>query len=235
MRRSVFRDNLKALASVGALAIFAASGGLAAASPCRVTDFTDKPLSALSEVQRLALVTEMTRTEYDRLKTAAPGSPNYYRPIVESSDLAGARQTALERFASLKLDHIDEYREIWASDFLEDVKQRAYADCITRRQPGLQVVGRFASPTTFNLTYSHITPVGVEKIPTTLIGAYNIANLPEFEASLKDLGAVDSYSARTFALRIEDPTKRAVVIMRAGWETPVFVFIPTPQMSASFK
>lgn len=235
VRRSLFPKGLKALAKGCALTTLAAWSGLAAASPCRVTDFTDKPLLSLSEVQRLAVVTEMTGTEYGRLKSAAPGSPNYYKLIVDSHDISSARRVAHEKFATLKLDHVDEYRKIWASDFLDDNQLHEYADCITRRQPGLQTVGRFANPTTFNLIYSHITPVGVEKIPTTLIAAYNIANVREFEASLKDLGLVDSYSARSFALRIEDPNKRAVLVMRAGWETPVVVFIPTPQMSDSFK
>ena len=111
-------------------------GSAAMASPCRVTDFTDKPLAALSEVQRLALVTEMTRTEYDRIKAAVPGSPNHYKLVADSATIPDARVAASARFATLKLDHVDEYRTIWGSDFLDDEQLRKFTDCITQRQPG---------------------------------------------------------------------------------------------------
>jgi hypothetical protein len=217
------------------LASFTISAGAALASPCRVTDFTDKTLSSLSEVERLAIVTEMTQTEYDRIKAAAPGSPNYYRLVADSATITDARRAADAKFATIKLDFVDDYRTIWGSDFLNDEQLRKYANCITQRQPGLVALGRFETPTQFNLTYSHITPIGIEKIRTQLIASYNIANADELEASFNELGSQDNYAARTFALRIADPSKRAVLVLRAGWESPRYVFIPTPAMSASFK
>ena len=232
-KRSIGRAGARRLASIGALGAVALWGSAATASPCRVTDFTDKPLAALSEVQRLALVTEMTRTEYDRIKAAAPGSPNYYKLVADSATITDARVAASARFATLKLDHVDEYRTIWGSDFLDDEQLRKYTNCITQRQPGLVAVGRFDSPTTFHLTYSHITPIGIEKIRTQLVASYNIANADALEASFNELGPQDNYAARTFPLRLVDPSRRAVLVLRAGWESPRFVFIPTPAMSAS--
>lgn len=228
---ATWRGYLSGLAIAGALA-----GGTAhAASPCRVTDFTDKPLAALSEVQRLAVVTEMTRTEFMRFKAAAPGSPNHFALVANAPTITAAREAAHARFATLKLDHVDNYRQIWGSDFLTDEALRKYADCITARQPGLVALGRFENPTTWHLTYSHLTPIGIEKISTQLIASYNIANAAELEASFAELGWQDNYAARTFPLRIADPAKRAVLVLRAGWESPRFVFIPTPAMSASFQ
>ena len=226
---------LTGTAKLGALAAVALYGGVAMASPCRVTDFTDKPLSTLSEVQRLAVVTEMTRTEYDRIKAAAPDSANYYKIVAESDSISSARQAALSKFATLKLDHVDDYRQVWASDFLNDDQMRKYLNCISQRQPGLNVTGRFETPSQFNLTYVHMTPIGIEKIRTQLIASYNIANADELEASFNELGPQDNYAARTFPLKLQDPGKRAVLVLRAGWESPKYVFIPTPAMSASFK
>jgi hypothetical protein len=217
------------------LALAALAQVPAAASPCRVTDFTDKPLSALSEVQRMAVITEMTRTEYMRFKAAAPGSPNHHKLVTDSTDISAAREAARAKFATLKLDNVDDYRQVWASDFLNDDQLRKYTNCITQRQPGLVAAGRFETPTTFHLTYSHITPIGIEKIRTVLVASYNIANAKELEASLEALGPQDNYAARTFPLVLEDPAKRAVLVLRAGWETPRFLYIPTPAMSASLK
>ena len=183
----------------------------------------------------MALVTEMTRTEYDRLKASPVGSPDYFRLLADSPGITEARTAARARFAALKLDHVDDYRLVWASDFLNDDQLRKYTNCISQRQPGLTVAGRFETPTQFNLTYTHITPIGIEKITTQLIASYNIANADALEAAFKELGPQDNYPARTFPLRIADPTKRAVLVLRAGWESPRFVFIPTPAMSASFQ
>jgi hypothetical protein len=229
------RRFLKGLGLAGGLGAALAATAALAASPCRVTDFTDKPLAALSEVQRLAVVTEMTRTEFERFKAASPGSPNYLKIVADAPTITAAREAAHARFATLKLDFVDNYRQVWGSDFLTDEALRKYADCITQRQPGLVALGRFENPTTWHLTYSHITPIGIEKISTQLIASSNIANVAELEASLAELGWQDNYAARTFPLRIADPSKRAVLVLRAGWESPRFVFIPTPAMSASFR
>lgn len=221
-------------------AMFAATcalvaAGAAQASPCRVTDFADKPLAAFSEVQRLAVVTEMTRTEYDRIKAAPAGSPNYYKLVADSADISSARKAARDRLATMKLDHVDEYRFIWGSDFLTDEQMRKYAMCISTRQPGLLAIGRREDANTFNLTYVHMTPIGIEKINTQLIASYNIANAKELEASFAELGPQDNYAARTFSLKLEDPSKRAVLVLRAGWESPRFVFIAAPGMAEALK
>jgi hypothetical protein len=170
-----------------------------------------------------------------RFKASDMGSPNYYKLVADSANITAAREAAQAKFASLKLDNVDDYRQIWASDFLNDDQLRKYTNCITQRQPGLVAAGRFENPTTFHLTYSHITPIGIEKIRTVLVASYNIANARELEASLEALGPQDNYAARTFPLVLEDPSKRTVLVLRAGWETPRFVFIPTPAQSASFK
>jgi hypothetical protein len=203
----------------------------ATAGPCRVTDFSDKTLSQLNGVQRLAVISEMTRTEYDRFKAAKPGDPNYFDLVATSTSISAARAAAFAKFATLKLDHVDDYRQIWASDFLTDQQLRDYLNCGSRRQPGLMVAGRFETPDQFNLTYVHMTPIGIEKITTQLIASYNIANVDELEAAFRELGPQDNYAARTVSLRIADPTRRAVLVLRAGWESPRFVFIPTPAMS----
>lgn len=221
------------LAIAAACALGAA--GAAQASPCRVTDFTDKPISSLSEVQRLSIVSEMTRTEYDRIKAAPAGSPGYYGLIAESANISAARKAAFDRLATMKLDHVDDYRFIWASDFLNDEQMRKYAMCISTRQPGLLAIGRREDANTFNLTYVHMTPIGIEKIRTQLIASYNVANAGDLEAAFAELGPQDNYAARTFALKLQDPSKRAVLVLRAGWESPRFVFIAAPAMAEALK
>ena len=57
----------------------------------------------------------------------------------------------------------------------------------------------------------------------------------EFEASLAELGPRDNYTARTFVLRRIDPAKPAVLVMRAGWETPKFTYIPVYPTPDYFK
>jgi hypothetical protein len=208
-----------------ALALGFASAAHAAA--CRVTDFTDKPLSALNEVQRLSFATEMTQTEYERIRAEPVGSANHYALIAQSANIREARKAAQEKLESLKIDNIDGYRLVWASDFLTDEQLQKFTNCISQRQPGLLVRGRPADPSTFHVTFTHITPIGIEKIRTRLVASYNVANADEFETYLDDIGWQDNYGARTFPLKIEDPKKRAVVVIRAGWETPVFLYIPS--------
>jgi hypothetical protein len=232
-----------------AIAALAVSSGNAMAAACRVTDFTTRPLSSLNEVQRLSLVSEMTQTEFTRLHAEKAGSPNHYDLIAKADSVAEARQAALARLATVPvrsmddmrqtwgsglrnddiLDalQVDEYRRIWASDFLTDEELRKFADCISGRQPGLTVAGRPADKGVFNLTFAHITPIGIEKIATRVVASHNVANIAEFEEYLARIGMQDNYVARTFPLRLIDPARRAVVVMRAGWETPKFIYIPT--------
>ena len=220
-------------------AVCATAVGFAAAQPafaiCRVTDFTDRPLSSLNEVQRVSFVSQMERTEFDQLKSKRPGDPNHYALIASSASVADARKAAMAKLEGLKLDNIADYRDVWASEYLTDEQLRKYADCITSRAPGLFMTGRRESPTRFHLTFSHITPIGIEKISTRLIASYNIANPQDLEAHLEKLGPVDNYNARTVPLEIADPTKRAVVVMRAGWETPLFLYIPVSPTPEYFK
>lgn len=211
-------------------AVLGALAALLAATPasatCRVTDFTDKPLSSLNEMQRLSFVSQLERTEFDRLKAKPQGDANHDAIIASAANAVDARKAAWARLEALKMDNIDDYRRVWRSDFLTDEGLRTYTDCITARQPGLVMAGRSEAPGLFHLTYSHLTPIGIEKIPTRVIASHNVANIAELEASLAELGWQDNYKARTFPLRIADPSKRAVLIMRAGWETPQSLYIP---------
>jgi hypothetical protein len=103
---------------------------------------------------------------------------------------------------------------------------RKFADCESGRQPGLALYGRPGNPGEFHLTYVHVTPIGIEKITTKLIASSNIANTGELEAELAKLGPQDNYPARTFVAKLIDPAKPAVIVMRGGWETPKFAYIP---------
>lgn len=210
---------------VGAILALALSTPAQAFS-CRVTDFTDQPLSSLHEVERLSFVTEMTNTEYDRLKAERQGAPNYYPLIAESKNIRDARQSAMAKLNALNIKNIDGYRKTWAIDFLSDEQQRKFLDCMSQREPGLMVAGRSVSPSQFNLTFTHMTPVGIRKIETELVATNNIANASALEKYLRDIGPQDNYPARTFELEIADPKKKAMVIIQAGWETPRSLFIP---------
>jgi hypothetical protein len=205
----------------------------AASAACRVTDFTDRPLSSLNELERLSFVTQMTQTEFDKLKAAAPGSANYHALIATSPTVIAARQAAKDKLASLKIENVDDFAKIWRSDFLSDEQLQKMTACSSQRSPGVTFAGRPDGPGRFNLTLTHLTPVGVEPITIRLVASYNIANIDEFEAALTKLGSQDNFAAQTYPLRLKDPTKRAVVIVRAGYETPAAIYIPaypTPEI-----
>jgi hypothetical protein len=215
----------RALARIGAvtLAIWNTS---AMASACRITDYTDKPLSALNGVERLSFLSELTPTEFQKIKASEPGKPDYSEIVARSNTAAAARNTARDQLISLKIDNVEGYRQIWATDFLSDEQMRHFADCVSGRYPGLTVMGRPVDPSHFNLTYVHITPIGIEKIITRVLASGNVANIRELDASLAELGPQDNYTARTFTLVREDPTRPSIVVMRAGWETPKIIYIP---------
>jgi hypothetical protein len=196
------------------------------ASACRITDYTDKTLAALNGVQRLAFLSEITPTEFQKIKAASAGEPNYSEIVAKSATAVDARRVAREKLQSLKLDNVEGYRQIWATDFLSDEQILHFADCVSGRYPGLTVVGRPVDATHFNLTYVHVTPIGIEKITTQVLASGNIANIKQFETSLAELGPRDNYPARTFTIEREDPAKPSVIVMRAGWETPKIVYIP---------
>jgi hypothetical protein len=227
------------------------------AGACRVTDFTDKPLSSLSEVQRLSFVMQMTQTEFDRLHAAKSGDPNYYELLAANDTISKAQQAARRKLDSVTFHSIDDYRarwdanlgqndfldameveeysSIWATDYLTDEQLRRFLDCSSRREPGLRLAARPESPGEVHLSLTHITPIGIEKIYTRLVATHNIANVAELEKFLAEIGPQDNYTAKTFPLKLIDPGKRAVVVIRAGWETPKSVFIPVYPAREYFK
>ena len=214
------------LAGVAAAVTLALASTTAMASACRITDYTDKPLSALNGMQRLSFLTEMTPTEFQKIKAARAGDPNYDEIVAKSGTAPDARRAARDKLISLKVDNIDGYRQIWATDYLSNEQMRHFADCVSGRYPGLTVMGRPADPGKFDLTFVHVTPIGIEKITTRVLASGNVANIKELEASLAELGPQDNYPARTFSVVREDATKPAIIVMRAGWETPKIVYIP---------
>jgi hypothetical protein len=214
------------MAMMGAIAALAASGASAMAAACRITDYTDKPLSALNDAERLSFLTEMTPTEFQKIKAASPGEPNYSEIVAGSASAAEARRAAHDRLLSLKIDNVDGYRRIWATDYLSDEQMRNFADCVSGRYPGLTVMGRPIDAKRFSLTYVHVTPIGIEKIETRVLASGYVANIKQFEASLAELGPRDNYTARSFTIERENPAEPAVIVMRAGWETPRIIYIP---------
>jgi hypothetical protein len=201
-------------------------GTSAMASACRITDYTDKPLSALNSMERLSFLSEMTPTEFQKIKAVAPSDPNFSDVVAKSATAADARGTARDKLIALKVDNIEGYRQIWATDYLSDEQMRHFADCVSGRYPGLTVMGRPLDPLHFNLTYVHVTPIGIEKITTRVLASGNVANIKEFQASLAELGPQDNYPARTFTITRENPAEPAIIVIRAGWETPRIVYIP---------
>lgn len=218
---------VRRLAMLSGLAAGALLGTAASASsPCRITDYTDRTFSSLNGVQQLSFLSEMTPTEFAKLKALMPDDPNYSEIVAKSATAADARNAARDTLIALKVDHIDGYRRIWATDYLSDEQMRKYADCVSGRYPGLTVMGRSVDPRHFNLTYVHVTPIGIEQIETRVLASGNVANIKPFEQSLAELGPQDNYPARTFTIVREDPSKPAILLMRAGWETPRIVYIP---------
>lgn len=212
--------------SIGGFIVMLCTSHVAMAS-CRVTDFATKPLSSINEVEQLSFASQMTQTEFDKLHALPPGSDNYIPLVAASQNVVDARHAAASKLAGLRMDNVDDYRKIWVSDFLTDDQLRRYADCTSQRQPGLTVVGRSENPSEFHLVFTHITPIGVEKITTRVVASYNIVNIKELEALLSRLGPQDNYNAQSFALKLENPGKPAVLVMQAGWETPKFIYIPS--------
>lgn len=220
------RGLARMLAGLGGVLALGLWGATAQAAACRITDYTDRPLAALNAMQRLAFLSEMTPTEFQKMKAAASGDPNYSDIVAKSATAAEARQAARDKLISLKVDNVDGYREIWATDYLTDEQMLRFADCVSGRYPGLTVMGRPIDPARFSLTYVHVTPIGIEKITTRVLASGNVANIKAFEASLAELGPQDNYPARAFTIVRQDVTKPAILVMRAGWETPKIVYIP---------
>jgi hypothetical protein len=194
---------------------------------CRVSDHLTRPLSSLGEVQRLSFVRQMTDTEYDRLKRAAPGSGDYEPLIAASASRPAAQQAAQAKLDAAHILNSDDYANIWASDFLDDAALRELVACSSMRRPGIIFAGRPDGPGTFNLSFAHLTPIGIEKIRIRVVASRNVANIADFEAFLNGLGEQDNFKAQTFALTRVRPEEQAVLVLRAGWETPLFIYIPT--------
>ena len=221
---------------------FAASAlGLASVSwagACRVTDFTDVPLSSLNEIQRLSFVSQMTQTEFNRLSQVGEENENYYQLIAESETVSEASSKAWSTLESMGILNFDEFRKFWASDFLTAKALEDFTNCISGREPGLTYAGRPEGPGEFRLTFAHVTPIGIEQITTRLVASHNIANIDEFEKFLENIGPQDNYTATSFVLKKIDPTRRAVLLVRAGWETPDLMYIPiypTPEYHNQLK
>ena len=225
------RLNISAGFCVAALAAWSS----AATAACRVTDFTDRTMTSLNEVERLSFATQMTQTEFDKLHGSTSGDANFVQLIVESPGLTEAKQAAKAKLTGLGIENIDDYRAIWASDFLTDEQLQRYTNCVSSRQPGLTIAGRSESPSRFHLVFTHITPIGIEKITTRVIASSNIRNIDDLESALAALGPRDNYTAQSFVLKLDDPKKRAVLVLRAGWETPKFVYVPVYPTADYFK
>jgi hypothetical protein len=207
--------------AAGFIAASLALAGLPADAACRISDFMDQPLSALAPVQRLAFIAQMTPSEYDHLK-ASGADPL----LVASGRLAEARQTAQARLDGLKLEDSAGYQKVWASDFLSEAALGRYILCSSQQRPGLWITGRPSAPGVFTAVFAHYLPVGVEKITLRVVAADNIANIEDFKAALAALGAKDFFTVQSFPLKLADPTKRAVLILRSGWEHPTWLYIP---------
>jgi hypothetical protein len=211
-------------AALGAIAI--AAQAPAAAAACRVSDFLDRPLATLSELQRAAFVAQMTPTEYARIKSAAPGAPLHDAFVAGSTDLAQAQAGAQAKIDALKLENSAQYQKVWATDFLSQEALEKYLVCSSLQRPGLWLSGRSQGPGVFTAVLAHYLPVGVEKISLRVVAHDNIANIDDFKAFLKSLGEQDYFTVRSFPLKLADPGQRAVLIVRAGYETPTWLYIP---------
>lgn len=197
------------------------------ASACRITDFTDQPVSSLNEIQQLSFISKMTETEFRHLRQAKAGDIDFNPVIAEAESVRHARRSALDKLESFGIENFESLRHIWATDFLTAENVEAYANCVSAREPGLTIAGRPESNgKDFRITLAHITPIGIEKITTRLVASNNIKNVHEFESFLNDIGSQDNYVARSFLLKKTDKKKPSVVVIRAGWETPDLVYIP---------
>src|SRR5262245_59807644 len=111
---------------LGVFAAVLAAGSSPAIAACRVTDFTSRTLASLNEAQRLSFISQMTETEFDKLRASPPGSANHHDLVAKSASVAEARRAARSKVAGLGVENIDDYRLIWASDFLTDEELRRF-------------------------------------------------------------------------------------------------------------
>jgi hypothetical protein len=211
---------------LGALAVAAglATAGAAAAA-CRVSDFMDRPLSALSPVERLAFIAQMTPTEFARIRQAGPSGPYADPLILGDADLMAARAAAQAKLDALHLENSGEYQKVWASGFLPEAALERYVKCGSEQRPGLHLAAKPGADG-FTLVLAHYLPVGVEKITLRVVASDNIANVADLKAFLRGLGQQDYFAVTSFPLKLAEPGQPAVLILRSGFEHPVSLYLP---------
>lgn len=213
-----------AIGVVGAAWLLASTN--AAFAACRVSDFMMRPLNTLTEIERLSFVSQMTQTEFNKFKSAPATSGDHYALISDSANVGEARDHAQAKIDSLGLEDSNAHAKVWAIDFLDDDGLTHYVNCSSQQRGGLWLGARPVSPGAFNLAFAHNLPVGVEKIGIRVIASDNIGNLDQLKTFLEQLGKRDFFPVQNFALTVADKNKPAVLIMRAGYETPESLYLP---------
>jgi hypothetical protein len=215
------------ICGAAAFAVLAAAAqGQAARAACRVTDFLDRPLAALSPLQRLAFAAQMTDTEFAVIKRAGPGGANADPLILQSASAADARQNAQAKIDALRLENGSQYQKAWAVDALNGDGLRRYIVCASEERPGVFMAARPLGPGAFDLVFAHYLPIGTEKVTLKVVASDNIANIADLKAVLKALGPRDYFEVQTFGLKLADASQPAVLILRAGYEQPKSLYIP---------
>lgn len=206
-----------------ALALLPATSAFAA---CRLSDFTTRSLSSLSEIERLSFVTQMTRTEFSKFHALGPNDPNHYALITASANALQARQRAQAAIAALGMEHGPEYAKFWTSNLLDDKALKDYTMCVAQQNVGLWMRARTARTGVVNMVFAHTRPVGVGPYPIVVTGSQNIRNIPQLTRMLQQLGPRDQFFGETFALQLADRTKPASLTMKFAEETPRTLHIP---------
>ncbi len=205
------------------LALLPATSAFAA---CRLSDFTTRSLSSLSEIERLSAVTQMTRTEFAKFHALGLNDPNYYALITASANALQAKQRAQAAIAVLGMEQGSEYAKFWAANMLDDKALKDYTMCLAQQNVGIWMRARVARPGVITLHFSHTRPVGVGPYPLAVVASQNIRNISQFVAHLQQLGPRDQFFGETFALQLADRTKPASLTMKFAEETPRTLQIP---------
>lgn len=200
----------------------------ATAAICRISDFADRDLASVSELERLAFVTQMTRTEFSRFKKLEPGTPDYHPLIANSVSLHQAKQRAKTVLEKQAVQDPESYLEFWATNRLTGEQLVAYNVCDAAKTVGLFINGRLVNPGVVEMAFSHLRPVGVAgPLSISLISTENIRNSAELETYVEEeIGRKDQFRGKVFTLRIADPEKSASVTMKFGEENPRTLHIP---------
>ena len=229
-QQAQLRPSIRKFARKLAKAVLAGGPALLAASPtlaaCRLSDFTTRSLASLSEIERLAVVTQMTRTEFARFHSFGPGDPNHYPLVASSSNLLQAKQRAQASIDALGLPNGAELAKFWASNLLDDKGLKDYTVCIASQTVGLWMRAREVRPGAISMVFGHVRPVGVGPYPVTVVTSENIANVARLVAYLQKLGPRDQYFGEAYTLVLKDRSKPASLTMKFGEETPRTLYIP---------